>query len=59
MLWITSVILFTFWLLGVLMSHTFGGYLHILVGITVVVTAVQFIRRRNDLAHLKQPMCKG
>jgi hypothetical protein len=52
-LWITSVILFTFWLLGILVSHTFGGYLHILVGLTLVLTTIQFIRRWNDLAHLK------
>ncbi len=36
------------------MSDTFGGYLHILVGMALVVTVIQFIRRRNDLVRLKQ-----
>lgn len=56
MLWTSGVILFTFWLLGVLMTQTFGGYLHILVGATLVVTTIQFIRRRNDLARLRRPI---
>jgi hypothetical protein len=29
MLWTTSVILFVFWFLEILMSYTFGGYIHI------------------------------
>lgn len=53
MLWNAAVNLFTLWLVGVLMSQTFGGYLHILVGITLVVTVIQAIRRRNDLVHLR------
>jgi hypothetical protein len=56
MLWITAIILFTFWLVGVSVSYTFGGYLHILVGITLMMTVLQFIRGRVDLARRKQPM---
>ena len=56
MLWTTSVILFTVWFLGVLMSQTFGGYLHILLGTTIVVTVVQVVRRRKDLARLRSPL---
>ena len=56
MLWTISVSLFTVWFLGVLMSHTFGGYLHILLGITIVITVVQVVRRRKDLARLRSPL---
>jgi len=56
MLWVTAVILFTFWLVGVSVSYTFGGYLHILVGITLMVTVIQFIRGRIDLARRGQPL---
>jgi hypothetical protein len=54
MLWITAVTLFSFWLLGVSVSYTFDGYLHILVGIALTVTLLQFIRGRIDLARRKQ-----
>jgi hypothetical protein len=47
MLWTTSVIVFVFWLLGILMSYTFGGYIHIFLGIALVVTVIQLIRRRT------------
>ena len=30
MLWVTAVIFFTFWLVEVSVSYTFGGYLHFL-----------------------------
>jgi hypothetical protein len=56
MLWITAVILFTFWLVGVSVSYTFGGYLHILVGIALTVMVLQLIRSRIDSARRKQPI---
>lgn len=59
MLWNTAVNLFTLWLVGVLMSQTFGGYLHILVGVTLVVAVIQLIRRRNDLVRLRKLYAEG
>ena len=59
MLWVTAVIFFTFWLVGVSVSYTFGGYLHILVGITLMVTVLQFIRGRIDLARRGQPISRS
>ena len=56
MLWTISVSLFTVWFLGVLMSYTFDGYLHILLGITIVITVVQVVRRRKDLGRLRSPI---
>ena len=56
MLWTISVILFTVWFLGVLMSYTFGGYLHVLLGTTIVVAVVQVVRRRKDLGRLRSPI---
>jgi hypothetical protein len=48
------VILSVFWLLGVLESFTVGGYIHILLGMSLAVVVIQFIRNRNDLARAKQ-----
>jgi K+ transporter len=54
MLWTTSVIVFVFWLLGISESFTKGGYIHILLGISLAVVVIQFIRNRNDLVRAKQ-----
>jgi len=54
MLWTISVILSVFWLLGILESFTVGGYIHILLGMSLAVVVIQFIRNRNDLARAKQ-----
>jgi hypothetical protein len=48
------VILSVFWLLGVLESFTVGGYIHILLGMSLAVVVIQIIRNRNDLARAKQ-----
>jgi hypothetical protein len=54
MLWMTSVMLFVFWLLSISDSFTLGGYVHILLGLSLVVVVIQLIRHRNDLARAKQ-----
>ena len=54
MLWMTSVMLFVFWLLSISDSFTLGGYIHILLGLSLVVVVIQLIRHRKDLARAKQ-----
>ncbi len=54
MFWTTSVILFAFWLLGVSVPFTAGGYIHILLGMTLVMVVIQLIRRRRDVARMKR-----
>jgi Family of unknown function (DUF5670) len=59
MLWTISVILSVFWLLGILESFTVGGYIHILLGMSLAVVVIQFIRNRNDLVRAKHQQYKG
>jgi hypothetical protein len=54
MVWTTSVIFLAFWLLGISVPFTAGGYIHILLGMSLVAVAIQLIRRRRDLARAKR-----
>ena len=54
MLWMTSVVLFVFWLLALSNSFTLGGYIHTLLGMILVVVVIQLIRNRNDLERDKR-----
>jgi K+ transporter len=54
MFWTTSVILFLFWLLGISVPFTAGGYIHILLAMSLVTVVIQFIRGRRDLARAKE-----
>jgi hypothetical protein len=47
MLWTLAVILIVLWLLGFLTSHAFGGWLHILLVVAVVVIVFNFISGRR------------
>jgi hypothetical protein len=44
-----AILLLILWLLGMVSSHTFGGFIHILLVIAVVVVLVRIIRGRNPL----------
>jgi hypothetical protein len=44
-----AILLFILWLLGMVSSHTFGGFIHILLVVAVVVVLVRIIRGRNPL----------
>jgi phage-related holin len=43
MLWVLAVIFIVLWLLGLITAHMFGGWLHILLVIAVIVIAIQLI----------------
>jgi len=47
MLWTIAVVLMILWLLGIVSSHTMGGFIHILLVIAVVVVLVNVIRGRK------------
>jgi len=43
-----AVILLIMWLLGMITTHTFGGLIHILIVIAVVMIIVGLLQRRGD-----------
>ena len=47
MLWTIFVILLVLWLLGMVSSYTFGGFIHILLVLAVVAVAIQLINGRR------------
>jgi hypothetical protein len=47
MLWTVFVILLILWLLGLMTSHTMGGFIHILLVIAIVVVLVRVIQGRK------------
>ena len=46
MLWTIAVVLMVLWVLGLVSSYTFGGFVHILVVLAVVVVLVRVIQGR-------------
>lgn len=49
MLWTIAVILLVLWVLGLVTSYTLGGFIHILLGIAVVVVLINVIQGRKAL----------
>jgi hypothetical protein len=47
MLWTIAVILSILWLLGLVSSHTMGGFIHILLMIAIIVVLVRVIQGRR------------
>jgi hypothetical protein len=47
MLWTIFLILLILWALGLVSSYTFGGYIHILIVIAVVVVLIRLIQGRK------------
>ena len=47
MLWTIFVILLVLWLLGLVTGTTFGGLVHILLAIAVVILIVNLVQRRR------------
>jgi len=44
MLWTIAVVLLILWLLGLVSSHTMGGFIHILLVVAVVMVLVRIIQ---------------
>ncbi len=49
MLWILFVVLLIVWLLGIVTAHTFGGLVHILLVVAVVMVLIRVIQGRRPL----------
>ena len=49
MLWTIFVILLVLWLLGLVTSYTFGGFVHILLILAVVVLVFQLVSGRRAI----------
>ena len=47
MLWTLFVILLVLWLLGVVSSYTFGGFIHLLLVLAIAVVLIRVIQGRN------------
>jgi hypothetical protein len=49
MLWTIFVILLVMWLLGLVTSYTFGGFVHILLVLAVVVLVINLVQGRRAI----------
>ncbi len=49
MLWTILVILLILWLVGLLTAHTFGGLIHILLVIAVIILVVRLLQGKKIL----------
>ena len=47
MLWTIFVLLLVLWLLGLVTSYTLGGFIHILLVLSVVVLVINLIQGRR------------
>lgn len=47
MLWTIIVLLLVLWLLGLITSYTFGGVIHILLVVALVVLIVRLVQGRG------------
>jgi Family of unknown function (DUF5670) len=47
MLWTIFVILLVLWLLGFVTSYTFGGWVHVLLVVALIVLVVQLLQGRR------------
>jgi hypothetical protein len=47
MLWTIAVILVALWALGLVSAYTMGGFIHILLGLAIVVVLVNVIQGRR------------
>jgi hypothetical protein len=47
MLWTIGIILLILWLLGLVTAHTFGGVLHVLLIIALVVIVIRVLQGRR------------
>ncbi len=47
MLWTIFVILLVLWLLGLVISYTMGGFIHILLVVAIAMAVIQLISGRR------------
>ncbi len=44
MLWTIAVIMLVLWVLGLVSSHTMGGFIHILIVLAIIIVLVRVIQ---------------
>ncbi len=49
MLWTIFVVLLVLWLLGMVTSYTFGGFVHLLLVLAVIVLVFQLVSGRRTV----------
>ena len=49
MLWTLFVVLLVLWLVGLVSSYTFGGFIHLLLILAVVALVLQLVSGRRTL----------
>ena len=49
MLWTIFVVLLVLWLLGVVSSYTFGGFIHLLLILAIAVVLIRVIQGRTPV----------
>ncbi len=49
MLWTITIILFILWLVGLVSSYTFGGWIHILLVLAIIVLIFNLLQGRRAL----------
>ena len=49
MLWTIFVILMVMWLLGMVSSYTFGGFIHLLLVMAIAVVLIRVIQGRSPV----------
>ena len=51
MLWALAVIFALLWAFGLVTSYTLGGFIHVLVGLAVVLLLIRIIKGRGHKNH--------
>lgn len=49
MLWLIFMILLVMWMLGMVTSYTFGGFLHLLLVIAIAAVLIRVIQGRRPI----------
>lgn len=49
MLWLIFIILLVMWMLGMVTSYTFGGFLHLLLVIAIAAILIRVIQGRRAI----------
>jgi hypothetical protein len=49
MLWTILAVLFILWLLGVVTSHTLGGFIHVLLLVALAIFVINLIQGRRRM----------
>jgi len=49
MLWTVFVLLLVLWLLGIVSSYTFGGFIHLLLVLAIAIVLIRVIQGRNPV----------